>query len=396
MIASTPSFRRVLIMSASAGNGHVKAAQALEEAVRMKHPDVEVKNIDAFKFISTPLRKLYADGYIHMVNKMPDSLGILYDHLDKPWQNEKSRLAFHRANASKLTDQILAYKPDLIINTHFLPAEITSSLLCRKKIDAASAIVVTDFDAHAMWLCRHYDRYFVHLEEAKIHLASMGIHEDSIQVTGIPISPVFAERKSKLEMRQKYGLDVNRTTILLSAGGYGVGPMEQILKEMMHVNQSFQVIALCGKNARLKDRVEALARTAPPKLKILAVAYTDKVDEYMSASDILLGKPGGLTTCEALAKELAFVIVNPIPGQEERNSDHLLEQGAAIRINNMPALAFKLDRVVWQENCLDLMRERSWLMSHPRAAENIIESLASCNKYSGTVTTLNHNCRKTA
>jgi processive 1,2-diacylglycerol beta-glucosyltransferase len=391
------SFRRVLIMSASAGNGHVKAAQAVEEAVRKLYGDVEVKNIDAFKYITAPLRKLYSDGYIHMVNNMPASLGMLYDHLDKPWQNEKRRLAFHRANAAKLTNEILAYQPDLVISTHFLPAEIVSSLLCRQRINCASAIVVTDFDAHAMWLCRHYDRFFVALDETRVHLSKLGIEAENISVSGIPISPVFAQPKSKLEMRQRYGLHIDRPTILLSAGGFGVGPMEQILNEMLQLTQPVQVIALCGKNAKLKERIQALGDTAPSSLKLLPVAYTDKVDEYMSASDILLGKPGGLTTCEGLAKELAFVIVKPIPGQEERNSDHLLENGVAIRCNNLPALSFKLDRLLGQPERIRLMQKNAGRLARPLAAEDIVSELArGHNYYGGTVSGAGHSCRRSA
>jgi processive 1,2-diacylglycerol beta-glucosyltransferase len=177
-------------------------------------------------------------------------------------------------------------------------------------------------------------------------------------------------------MRRKYALDPALPTILLSAGGFGVGPMDEIMQELMQLTTPAQVIALCGRNEELKAKIEALSQSASDTVRIVPVGFTDKVNEYMSASDIVLGKPGGLTTSEALAKHLAFVIVNPIPGQEERNADHLLENGIAIRCNNLPTLAFKLDRLLadWQE--VERMQANTAKLACPQSAESIARILA--------------------
>jgi len=387
-------FKRILIISASAGNGHVKAAEAEERAARaMFGESVEIKNVDALHYSSSMLRELYSKGYIHMVNKMPDALGILYDRMDTPWEGEKRRLAFHRMNTKPLVDLILDYKPDLCISTHFLGSEMISWLICKKRIETVNAIVVTDFDAHAMWFCRHYDRYFVALEQTRFVLGKHGIDPNLVTVSGIPIDPVFAQNKDKQEMRQKYGLDPGLPTILLSAGGFGVGPMEQITAELSSLTRSVQVVALCGKNSSLKERMQGLADSAPQSLHIVPVGYTDKMDEYMSAADILLGKTGGLTTSEALAKGLAFVIFNPIPGQEERNSDHLLENGIGIRCNDLPALSYKLDTLLVQPERLAAMQANTSRLAHPNSATTIIETLmASSEQHSGTLYAPGHKC----
>jgi processive 1,2-diacylglycerol beta-glucosyltransferase len=368
-------FERVLILSASAGAGHVRAAQALEKAFLLSGAAREVRHVDSLQYTSYVFRNLYSKQYLNMVNKAPDLLGWLYDVSDKPWKNERQRLAFDKLNTRPLVKLINNYKPELVISTHFMPSEIISWLLCRKKIKTRHAVVVTDFDAHATWLCRHYDQYFAALDETREHLQQLGVQSDKITVSGIPIDPIFAQGKSKLAMRQKYGLDEVRPTILISAGGFGVGPMEDVLNSLRSLRNDIQVIAICGKNQALKTRVEELALETGDKLKLHAVGFTNEMDEYMAASDMVLGKPGGLTTSEALAKGLVFIIVNPIPGQEERNSDHLLEEGVAIRCNNLPALAYKVDKLLDNKAKFAAMHEGALRLGRPRAAEAIIYRL---------------------
>jgi len=368
-------FDRVLILSASSGAGHVRAAQALEKAFHLTGAAREVRHVDSLQFTSYVFRNLYSKQYLNMVNKAPDLLGWLYDVSDKPWKNERQRLAFDRLNTRPLVKLINDYKPELVISTHFMPSEIISWLLCRKKIDTRHAVAVTDFDAHAAWLCRHYDQYFAALDETKEHLQHLGVLPDKITVAGIPIDPVFAQAKTKLEMRQKYGLDPVRPTILISAGGFGVGPMESVINSLRSMQNEIQVIAICGTNKALKARIEELSLETGNKLLLHAIGFTNNMDEYMAASDMVLGKPGGLTTSEALSKGLVFIIVNPIPGQEERNSDHLLEEGVAIRCNNLPALAYKVDKLLDNKAKFAAMHEAALRLARPRAAEAIVYRL---------------------
>lgn len=368
-------FNRVLILSATSGAGHIRSAQAIEKAFLESGTAREVRHVDSLEYTSYVVRNLYSKTYIDMVNKAPDLLGWLYDASDKPWKNERRRLAFDRLNTRPLVRMINDYKPEIVICTHFLPAEIISWLLCRKKIQTKHVIVVTDFDVHASWLCRHYDQYFTALEETKEHLVSMGVTRDKVSVSGIPIDPVFAEPKNKIEMRKKYGLDLERPTILVSAGGFGVGPMEELLDSLRQLKHPAQVIAMCGRNKNLKEKLDRQAETECGNLIVKAVSHTSDMDEYMAASDMVLGKPGGLTTAEALSKGLVFVIVNPIPGQEERNSDHLLEEGVAIRCNNLPALAYKIDKLLDDLERMKKMHENALHLARPRAAEALVYRL---------------------
>ena len=364
--------RKVLILSASAGAGHVRAAQALERAFQVRKDVDEVRHVDALEYTNKVFRTLYSKAYIEMVDRAPDVLGWLYDALDSPWEKERRRLAWDKLNTRPFVKLLEREQPDLIVCTHFTPAEMVSWMKAKHRLSCPQTIVVTDFDVHAMWLCHHFEHYCVALDETREHLVRLGIPAERVSTTGIPIDPVFAEPKDKRATRQRLGLAPDATTILLSAGGFGVGPVEHIVTTLFGLEHKAQVVAVCGRNAELKTRMDKLAaKSAGRRGTLVPVGYTTAMDEYMSAADVLVGKPGGLTTSEALAKGLLFLIVNPIPGQEERNSDHLLEEGAAIRCNNLPVLAWKLDRLLADDARLARMRANVARLAKPHAARDV-------------------------
>ncbi len=370
-------FKKVLILSAAVGAGHLRAAEALEKTFIQLNAAEEVKNIDVLNYTNPLFRRLYGKAYLDMVNAMPEVLGWMYDSLDKPWENERRRLALDRLNTQPFINLLKQEKPDLAVCTHFLPSEIISWLKAKGKVDFPMGVVVTDFDAHAMWLCHNYEQYFVALDETRIHLSKIGIPADKITVTGIPIDPLFAETKDKPAMRAKFGLEKDKLTILVSAGGFGVGNIEHLLEALSDLQTPSQIVAVCGRNEDLKTRLEKLAREKfnNERVTFKPIGFTKEMDEYMSAADLIVGKPGGLTTSEAMAKGLIFVVVNPIPGQEERNSDHLLEKGCAIRCNNLPVLAYKIDELVKDKLRFEMMRENVLKFARPRAAIEITEKL---------------------
>ena len=368
-------FKRILILSASVGNGHVSAANALKSAFEIRGLANEVRHEDVLSFTNPLFRRLYGDAYIGLVNNMPEVLGWMYDKLDEPWKNEKRRLFFDKLNTRPLVKMVREYDPDWIICTHFLPAEILSDLKGKGEMRTPQAIVVTDFDMHAMWLCRNYEHYFVALDETRVYLSSLGYPDQKVTVTGIPIDPKFSEQKSAAEMREKYNLDPKMPTVILSLGGFGVGKIETLLDALRAVDPPLQVLVMCGKNDEMKAKLERQTQGIGGT-RIIPVGYTRDMDEYMSASDLIVGKPGGLTTCEALAKGLVFVIADPIPGQEERNSDHLLERGCAIRSNNPATLGFKIQQLINDAQRLGSMRVNALKFARPNAAFHIAEQLS--------------------
>ncbi len=372
-------FKKVLILSASVGAGHLSAANALEKEFKRQNTAEEIKNIDVLDYTNPLFRRLYGKAYLDMVSMMPEVLGWMYDSLDKPWHNEKRRLALSKLNTQPFIKLLKQEKPDIAVCTHFLPAEIISWLKSKEKISCPQAIVVTDFDAHALWLVHHYEQYFVALDETKVHLSKLGIPLDKITVSGIPIDPVFAEKKDKTAMREKFGLAKDKLTILVSAGGFGVGNIQNLLEALSELQTPAQIVAICGRNEELKNKLQKLAieKLNNKTVSFKPVGFTKEMDEYMSAADLIVGKPGGLTTSEALAKGLVFVIVNPIPGQEERNSDHLLEQGCAIRCNNLPVLAYKIDKLIEDPKRFAAMRENALNLATPNSANVIVKKLLS-------------------
>jgi processive 1,2-diacylglycerol beta-glucosyltransferase len=369
--------KKVLLLSASAGAGHVRAADAIEKAFKEVENGEgrEIQHLDILNYTNKVFRHLYSKAYIDLVNKLPEVPGWVYDKLDKPWKNERRRLALDKLNTRPLVKLLRDYQPDLIVCTHFLPAEIVSWLKAKERLASRQVIIVTDFDVHAMWLVHHYEHYFVALDEARAYLEALGIPASKITVSGIPIDPVFAKQKDKQAMRAKHGLEPDRMTILLSAGGFGVGSVDALIASLLPMKHRVQVVAICGRNEELKKRLTRMAARAKPDATVLLkpFGYTKEMDELMTASEIVLGKPGGLTTSEALAKGLVFVIVNPIPGQEERNSDHLLERAVGIRCNNLPVLSYKLDRLLADPKRFATMQANARNMGRPNAATEIVE-----------------------
>jgi processive 1,2-diacylglycerol beta-glucosyltransferase len=376
--SAKPNGRRVLILSASAGTGHVRAAAALEKVFRQRPEVGAVRNIDALRFTNRLFRDFYSKLYIQLVQRAPTILGIVYNSMDEPWKTDRMRLMLDRLNTGPLERFIAKFKPDITVCTHFLPAEIISYLISKGKLDARLSIVVTDLDVHAMWLCRTFHRYFVALEESKIHLQVLGLPGDHITVSGIPIDPAFGQRENRDELRLKAGFDTQHPLFLISGGALGVSPAAGVLEALSRLRHPAQAIVICGKNTEMQAAMEKQARdveAANPGLTIRVMGYTDEMHRWMHMSDLFIGKPGGLTTAEALACGLPMIIVAPIPGQEERNSDHLLEKGIALKCNEFTTLAYKIDGLLDQPAVLQSMREKAFAYARPRAAETIADTL---------------------
>jgi processive 1,2-diacylglycerol beta-glucosyltransferase len=376
---------RVLILSASAGAGHVRAAEALMKDFQ-QHPAVanggEVQHWDILKYTTAVFRTIYSKVYLDLIGRAPWLLGMVYKGTDKPWK-EGIAQAFEKFNAGPFIQALHGFQPDVVVCTHFTPPNIISWLNTKKKgplgtgVKLLPSIVVTDLDLHAMWLTRSYSRYFVALEETKVYLQRMGIPREQVTVSGIPVDPVFRTPRDKAATRRSLGLDPDRFTLLISAGGFGVGPVEILLTELLTMKLPAQVVAIAGKSEELKTKLEKIAKKAPTDaaVKIFPIGFTKQMDEYMAAADLLISKPGGLTTSEAMARGLPMCVVNPIPGQEERNSDHLLEAGVAIKCNNPPTLGWKVEELIRTPARLERLRDNARKFGKPNAGAVIVKEL---------------------
>ncbi|MGZ8136876.1 MAG: MGDG synthase family glycosyltransferase [Methylococcaceae bacterium] len=365
--------KRVLIMSVGAGSGHIKAAEALEKSFAADNRVVEVINNDALQYTNKLFRDFYSRFYTSLVRSAPNFLGWWYKTSDEPWRNDRMRIMLDRLNTKPLVRFIQEFDPHITVCTHFMPAGIISHLIATQQIQARLSIVVTDFDFHAMWLSRSFHRYFVAIEETRAHLEMLGIPNERITVSGIPIDPIFQHPIDQKAVKLSLELNPDKPVLLLSAGAFGVSPTEFMVERLLNLNSDAQAIIVCGHNDELKQRLLTLVNNQSQRFKVLG--YTNEMHKLMKISDIFIGKPGGLTTSEAIACGLPMCVVAPIPGQEERNSDHLLEEGIAVKCNDLTTLPFKLERLLEDPARLASMKANALRFAKPLASRTIVDTL---------------------
>jgi len=367
---------RILVLSASVGAGHLRAAEAIELALRQLHPTATVKNLDILTQTNAAFRRVYGKAYLDLVNKAPHVLGYFYDLMDKPRhlgqvQSDRLRLLVEKLNLRKFM-RFLGQEPwDLVINTHFLPAEIIAMLRARGRLNIAQVTVTTDFETHRLWVNQPCEHYFTATEEGALYLQSWGVPESDTTVTGIPIHPVFSKPKDRDACLARQGIKGDRPVLLQLAGGFGVGPIEKIFAALLEIEIPLEIVIGTGRNARARKALEAIP--VPSRHYVHIRGYTDQMDELMVLADLVVSKPGGLTTSETLACGAGMVVVNPIPGQESRNSDYLLENGAAIKVNNLATLSHKVSSLIQDSRRLAQLKASSRRLGRPKAAFDVVE-----------------------
>ncbi len=382
---------RILIATATAGGGHLAAAAALDEAWRAFRPEDTVERLDVVNFFSPLHRKLHADGYAKLVEHAPEIWGLMFGKTDDP--KVAARLArFRRLFPSnsrvRFMRHVQEFKPDAVLCTHYVPFEALG-ILKEKYLRASTkparrarpgrageaarefkpplvASVVTDFEAHALWMAPCVDVYFVAAEETKARLIARGAAAANIVATGIPISAKFCTKPDLRAVRKTLGLRDDLPVLLVLSGGFGMGPVAEILKELDKVSRPFQSVVVTGRNEELRRDLAAVDRKHPTHV----LGYSTNMHELMGVSDLVITKPGGLTSSEALAIGRPLFIVNPIPGQEAANSDFLLERGAAAKVNRVEDLPFRLDQLLGTRKLAEMARSAKSL-GRPGAAHSV-------------------------
>ncbi|SJZ39476.1 Monogalactosyldiacylglycerol synthase [Trichlorobacter thiogenes] len=376
MSSQTPAKKKLVIFSVSAGAGHVRAAQALVAAAKQSYPAVEAVHVDLMELVPQLFRKVYADSYLKVVERHPALWGYLYDKSDHEKADSglnKLRRAIERLNTRKLGSLLREMQPDYVICTHFLPAELLSRKIRAGKFNAPVWVQVTDFDFHALWIQQQMSGYFAAHDEVAWRMAERGIPADTIHVTGIPIMPAFDRQYDRATCAAEFGLDPNRTTLLMMSGGMGVGGIEQLAERLLHLKGDFQIVALAGRNEKLLTDLKVVAMQHPGRL--FPLGFINVIERVMAASDLAITKPGGLTTSECLAVGLPMIVVSPIPGQEERNADFLLENGAALKACDAGALAWRVQHLLDNPKRLDSLRRNALNCGRPDAARRVLATV---------------------
>ncbi len=371
------AMRRALVISAKVGAGHMRAAEAVLAAIQETRPEIDVRHIEALEYTTPSFRKSLIGTYNQLVKRLPSLWGFLYERLEKkPADSATQRLTavLDRMNATRLRKAVVDMAPDVILCTHYLPVEVFAALRRRGKLDAPLCVALTDFDIHTMWMQRGVDRYFVAHDEMAYALRAKGIGEAAVSVTGIPIMPEFSrEYPDRVEMRRRLGLPHEPRTVLMAAGGFGLMKVDRLVSALAEEVDEAQFLVIAGRNEKLEKALRAVAAVHPGK--VTPYGFVTNMHALMAASDVMVTKCGGLTSSECLAMGLPMVIVDPIPGQEERNADYLLEHGAAVKANSAAHMLFKVRKLLGDRVRLDHMRKAAKAVARPRAAYAIAEAM---------------------
>ena len=366
--------QKILFLSVSAGAGHMRAAEALHLTAQARLPHIETMHLDAMNYVPSAFRKLYTDFYILLVNSYPTLWGMLYQRSsdadpDSPMQ--KLRRAVERLGTGDLRKAINAFAPDAIVCTHFLPAEMLMHDIRREKMSVPVWVQVTDFDLHGMWVIPHMTGFFAASDEIAFRMRANGIDADRVNTTGIPVMPAFTEPQDRRACAERFGLDPTKLTIMLMGGGAGVGKLDEVAAALMRLEHDFQLIVLAGRNEAALGRLKLQAAEQPGR--VFPFGFTNEVAQLMACSDLVITKPGGLTTSECLAMGLPMVVYAPIPGQEERNADYVLEQGAALKAVDLISLEYRVRQLIAEPERLARMRECARRLGRPQAARGVLD-----------------------
>ncbi|RFB81503.1 glycosyltransferase [Methylovirgula sp. 4M-Z18] len=352
----------------------MRAAEALKATAALHYPHADVLHLDVMAYVNTAFRKVYADLYLQIVTKHPTLWGMLYQVSDEAapdGPSQRMRRAIERLSTRKLRIAIDDYAPDSVICTHFLPAELLMREIARSRFSVPVFVQVTDFDLHRMWVVSEMAGFFAGNDEVAFRMRAQHIPPERIHVTGIPVMPAFTQPHVRAECARQFGLAPERRTYLLMGGGAGLG-VAPLAKRLLETDPDLQLVVLTGKNAQaLAELKQLAARRAEPNL--FPLGFTDEVAKLMACADLVVSKPGGLTTSECLAMGVPMLVTAPIPGQEERNADYLLEHGAALKAVDDLALEYRVQYLRRRPQMLMNMRERAKELGRPQAAHDALK-----------------------
>lgn len=364
--------KKILIVYASSGAGHKKASEALRDVFLKFHKDIQIEFTDVLNFANPFFKKMYPATYEFIASHLPFLWAFFYYLLDLrrlSWGISKFHRMINSINCKGFENYILRNNFDAVIATHFLPVEIISYLKKRGRYKGKLLTIVTDFGLHNFWVSKYVDRYVVATKITKEDLLERGVAESKIEILGIPIGLEFLAEKNQAELSSKLGIKSGVFTVLIAGGGFGAGPVELILKRLIDLKITKQILVVCGSNAKLRQNLEGITRNHSDFCRIYG--FVDNMDELMRISDVLIGKSGGLTSSEAVAVRIPLIIVSPIPGQEAKNAEILIRYDVAVRLKNPCHINKEIEKMVLNPDIMEKMKENAKFLSHPDSSLNI-------------------------
>ena len=372
MKSSSTGTKRILVASVSAGAGHVRAGKALKKWGERNPKVGYIEHRDVLEFTSSAYKEFYAGSYLRMANSLPELWGYLFWHYERKERDFTQKILnlVNKLSTGKFTKYVRENRFDSVIATHFLAAEILLREKRHHKYSGKVYVVVTDFGVHRFWVIPGVDGYFVATEEVREELLLRGVPEGRIFVTGIPVLPEFSEVVDRKAVYKELGFSADIPTFLVMSGGFGIGDSMRTVAETLASESGVQIIFICGRNEKIKTELERLE--FPNNVRVRIFGFVEDVWKYMEVADVIFTKPGGLTVSEALAKALPILVLNPIPGQEEQNSDFLLENGLALKATSIYSLKSKIRKLLADEPILGKIKRAAKEYARPFAGRDII------------------------
>ncbi|MBN1913443.1 MAG: hypothetical protein JW788_03490 [Candidatus Omnitrophica bacterium] len=361
--------KRIILMYISDVSGHRSAAESVERALRQVSPQAEVLSINAFNYTNPLSEKIVNKLYMGVIQKMPGIWEYLYDNPRIVRKIERFKKSVHKFNSPKLKKLFDSFRPDVVACAQAFPCGMVADYKKARGLKLPLVAILTDYIPHAYWIYDNVDYYVVPSMEVAGHLAAKGVPEEKIKPFGIPFDPKFNEPVDKRLVFKKTGLDDSLPTVLIMGGGHGLGPINRIVDSLEKVKKDFQEVIVAGINKRLYKSLKNKLKQC--RKRVLLLGYVNNIHELMSISDLIITKPGGVTTAEALVKNLPMVIVRPIPGQEASNTDFLVKKKAALKIDEIGGIGRVVSDLLDCPDKLSQLRSSAAAISKPRASLDI-------------------------
>ncbi|HOQ54006.1 MAG TPA: glycosyltransferase [Micropruina sp.] len=361
---------RTLILTAGVGAGHNQAANAIQAALAELPEIDDVARIDTLDTTPEAFNRLYDDAYFALVSDVPWLIGWGYDNQDAPFKLAPAVRWWDQLNTLSLVRAIRELDPDVVICTHFLPARLVALLLARGQLRASLTVATTDYDFQGLWLTTPFTHFFVAREETRRFVMDLGVPGDRIAASGIPVRLGLGDPVDEAQVRQRFGLDPDLPVVLISAGAAGGSYTVNTIQQALRVEHPFQAVVICGHNEELKREIDDLVAGRTDQFKV--IGFTTEMADLLRIAALFVGKPGGLSSSECMAAGLPMVLVNPIPGQEVRNADYLVEEGAAVRCNYATTIGFKLDALLADPERLRTMAANARRVGRADSARTVV------------------------
>jgi processive 1,2-diacylglycerol beta-glucosyltransferase len=363
--------KRIFILTLSVGTGHMRAAEVLQRALYDCIDPVEIRLLDALKVARSWFLTLYVRPYWWLLRRAPGVWRWLFERRQKKLHRATAPSWVFRRGCREVLERLKAYAPHLVIANEIGALEIAALGKREGWFQAPLLAVQTDFQAEPPWVQAEVDVYCVGSEEARSQLVNWGTSPNRILVCGIPVDPVFALPIDKSELRRALGLDAQRSVVLVMGGGMGPAPLDAIVASLELCRLPLQVLVVAGHDRILRQALEQMRFKIALDLRVFG--WTDTIPELMAAADLLITKPGGLTTAEALSASLPMIVTHPIPGPEERHVRYLVEQGVAVEASTLEEIPQLVTRMLSQPEKLAELSRQQKDMSRPDAAHAIAQ-----------------------